>query len=143
MHALDRLLIALAAVTTAMIIPTHWNPRSAFNWHPICNAVALGLLSLSAPLARSRSSFRSSSKRTGVLVLHAVLNCIAVALMLWAGLVAYGVKESRGKPHLSSTHAWFGAATGWYVSMPVVTTEPCEHASLESPPVQAYWRRCR
>lgn len=112
MHVLDRLLIALAAVTTAVIVPAYWNPRSAFSWHQICNAVALGLISVSAPLARSRSSFHSSGKRTSVLVVHAVLNCIAVALMLWAGLIAYGIKESHGRPHLVSTHAWFGAATG-------------------------------
>ena len=93
---------------------THFPPSCAVNEiirHQVGNAIALGLMSISAPLARARHALRSTSTRRTLMFAHAAINTFAVALMIYAALVAYSTKESYGKPHLTSTHSWFGGAS--------------------------------
>ena len=45
-------------------------------------------------------------------MVHAALNVGAVTIMLGSSYVAYSVKEGYGKPHLTTTHSWFGASAG-------------------------------
>ena len=111
MHPLDATLLIVGVLTTSLMVAAFFNTSSYFSWHQVCNAVALGLMSVSAPLARARHG-KSATTRKALMFSHVVLNTIVVALMLYAFLVAYTVKETYSKPHIATTHAWFGCAAG-------------------------------
>ena len=112
MHPLDVVLVAVALGTVCFVVSTFWNPSSTFSWHQVLNTIAIGLLSVSAPIARARHTSKSSDTRFTLLLIHGVFNVAAVALILGAGVTAYLVKDSFGKPHLASWHSWIGVASG-------------------------------
>uniref|UniRef100_A0A061QZV1 Cytochrome b-561-like protein n=1 Tax=Tetraselmis sp. GSL018 TaxID=582737 RepID=A0A061QZV1_9CHLO len=87
-------------------------PSNIFSWHPTCMGIGFILVMTEGILRAIEFRFLEKADRVQAIRTHGYIQLLALIFILLGFFSIYLNKERQGKPHVTSTHAKVGAATG-------------------------------